>query len=83
MLLPAKTDTILEKRFCKKYAVRFYCSGGSKIIFTVLTEAIAGHKVITLINIKKAYLKKIFISAFYNRESVFYYCSKNILQLFI
>lgn len=83
MLLPAKADTVLEKRCYKKNTVRFFCFGDGKIVFKLLTEVIIGHDVITPINVKKAYLKETFTKAFCSRRSGFYYCSNDVLYVFI
>lgn len=52
MLLPAETKAILKKKYSKRYAIRACYFGGDKIVFTFLTKVIAGHIVITSINIK-------------------------------
>lgn len=52
MLMLAETDTILEGRDGKKYAIASFCSGNGKIIFTLLTEIIANHVVIISINVR-------------------------------
>lgn len=58
MLLPAKTDTILKERCYKNFTIKFFCSGDSKMVFTLLTKVIVGHIFITLINVVKMCLKK-------------------------
>lgn len=79
MLLPAETNTILKKKCCKKYVVRFFCSNGGKIIFALPTKIIADYMVITPINVNKAYFEKMFTRGFCNSGSNFYYCLNNVL----
>lgn len=83
MLLPAEIDINLEKKCCKKYAIRFFCSGGSKIVFVLLTEVIAGHVIIIPINVKKTCLEKMLTGVFCNRKSGFHYFSNDILYVFL
>lgn len=83
VLLLAKTDAILKEKYCKRYAVRFFFFGNSKIIFVLLTKVIANHVVIILVNIKKGYLEGMFTRGFCSHGSDFYYCLNNVLQFFI
>lgn len=63
--------------------LEIFCSGGSKLIFALLTEVIAGHVVITPINIKKPCFEKTFIRVFRSRRLSFYYCLNDILYIYI
>ena len=83
MLLPVETDAILEKKYCKKYAVRFFCSGNSEMVFILLTKVVAGHMVVIIINIQKICLKGPFLRAFCSCQPGFYYCLNDLLHLFI
>lgn len=41
ILLPVKTDPVLEKRYSKKNLVSLSSFNGSKIVFTLLIEVVA------------------------------------------
>lgn len=83
MLLSAKTYLILKKKYCKKNTIRFFGSGSSKIVFALPTKILRGYAIITFINVRKAGYKKTFISILYNCGSGFYYCTNNVLYVFI
>lgn len=83
MLLPTETNTILEKRCYKRYAVRSSCFGGCKIVFALLIEVIADYMNITYINVKKKGLEKIFTETLYCYKSGFYYYLNDILYILI
>ena len=82
-LLLAEIYAVLKERCSKKYVVRFFCSGGGKMVFTLLTEIVAGHLVVILINIRKTCLERAFLRVFCSRGSGFYYCLNDILYFLI
>ena len=55
MLLLIETDAITKKICYKRYAVRSFCSCGSKMVFILLIKIIADHMVVNSINIRKTY----------------------------
>lgn len=63
--------------------VRFFCFGNSKMVFALLTKFIAGHVVITLINVRKVGLDKMFTKIFCSYRSGFYYYSNVFLYFLI
>lgn len=79
MLLPAETNVILEERYGKSYAIRFFGSGNSKVVFTLLTEIMASYIVVTLIKIEEKYLEGLFLKAFCNSGSGLHYCLDDVL----
>lgn len=83
MLLLAKVDIVLEKRYYKKNIIRSSCFDYGKMVFALLIKVITSYIVITLVNIKKIFLKKIFINIFYNYRFNFYYYTNDILYIFI
>lgn len=83
VLLPAEADLILEEVCYKRDMVRSLCSGNGKIIFTLLIEVVAGHMVITTINVRKTGLEKTFIRGFSIRGSGFHYCTNDVLYVLI
>lgn len=83
VFLLTKANMVLEKKYCKKNMVRSFCFSYSKIVFLSLTKIVTDYMVIFSINIKKAYLKRIFTSTFYNYNSGFYYYLNNVLYLVI
>lgn len=82
MLLPAKTDSISKEKYCKKYAVGFFYSGSSKMVFILVIDVIAGQIVITPINVRKTCFVATLTRAFCSCEPGFYYCSSDILYIF-
>lgn len=83
VLLPAKTNAILEEQCCKSYIIRLFCLGNSKIIIILLTEVIVGYMVIISINVRKQCFEETLTEAFCSRGFGFHYCSNNILYVFI
>lgn len=82
-MLRAEIDATLKKKSCKKYAVGFFCSGASEIVYTLLSKIIAGYVVITSINIRKTCFKGAFLKVFCSRGSGFHYHSNNIMHFLI
>ena len=83
VLLPAETDAVLEKRCSKKYVVRSFCSGSSKMVLILLTEVVTGHIVITPLNIRQPYLEEAFSRAFCSHGFGFHHSLNDILHLCI
>lgn len=81
MLLQAQIDPILEEKCYKKNMVRFFYSGGGKMVFALLTEVIVSHVIFTPLKIKKVSLKEKFIRAFFSHKSGFHYCTNDILYV--
>lgn len=73
VLLLIEADTISKEKYYKTDIVRSFCSSGGKIVLAFLTEVVKSHIVITPINIGKVCFEKIFMRAFCNCESSFYY----------
>lgn len=73
MLLPIEADTFLKERCYKKNVVRSFCFSDDEMVFALLTKVVAGHIIITFINIMKVCLKKLLMRAFYSRKSSFHY----------
>lgn len=83
ILLPAETNAILKKKYYKKYAVRFFCSGNCKMVFILLTKIIAYYIIVTSINIQKMCLEEVFLRAFYSCGFGFHYGLNNFLYFLI
>lgn len=79
VLLPVEIDVVLEKRCNKRYAIRFFYSGSSKVVFILLIKIVIGHIIVTSINIQKTCLKEAFLKVFYSRGFGFYHGLNDIL----
>ena len=53
MLVPAEADPIAEEKACKRGAVEASSSGGGKMIFILLTEVVALHVRLTIVEVRE------------------------------
>lgn len=58
-------DTISKKRGYKQNSIKLNSSNGSKIVFALLTEIIILYMELTMIDVRKSSLEKLFFASFF------------------
>ena len=82
VLLLTEVDAVTQEEYCKGNGVGAIGSGNGKVILTLLTEVIAFHVGLTIIDVRQSSLQWLLTGAIRGRSSGFEDCPEDLLQIF-